>query len=138
MHDLHIGDFYNDVARILVLLYKRFPVRSALYIEDIIGPDNTDEFGLHSPRHTSCFSAALWLAEEGYFRYSGTIQQHALDEAVLSQASFLYFTTKDANASSMRINAIKHLIDEKNSQQLSEYMQTLLHGFAMNLQNNKL
>ncbi len=130
MHDLHIGDFYNDAARILVTLYMRFPVRSALYIEDISGPDSPDEYGLHSPRHMACFSAATWLAEEGYFRYSNTIQQIALDEAVLSQTGFLFFTAKEANGFETRIKTIKKLIDEKNSAKLSEYMKMVLTKYA--------
>lgn len=95
MHDLHIGDFYKDVAGILITLYMRFPQKSTLYIEDINGPDTPDEFGLHSPRHLSCFSAALWLAEEGYLRFTQTIHQDALDEVVLTQAAFLFFSSPD-------------------------------------------
>ena len=129
MHDLHIGDFYNDVARILVALYMRFPVRSALYVEDISGPDTPDEYGLHSPRHMACFSTALWLAEEGYFRYTDTIHQEALDEAVLSQAGFLFFTTKDDNELETRISIIKKMIVEKNSLKLQDYLASLLRQF---------
>lgn len=130
IHDLHIGDFYNDVARILVTLYMHFPVRSALYVEDISGPDTPDEYGLHSPRHMACFSAALWLAEENYFRFTGTIQQDALDEAVLSQASFLFFTAKDEHAGYTRIAMIKKLLDEKSSSALNNYLQETLNKFA--------
>ena len=130
MHDLHIGDFYNDVARILVALYMRFPVRSALYIEDISGPDTPDEFGLQSPRHMACYSTALWLAEEGYFRYTDTIHQQALDEAVLSQTSFLFFTAKETDKMSTRISHIKKLIDQKDSAKLQTYLQSLLQQYA--------
>ncbi len=86
---LHIDDFCRDCVRIMVLLHKRFPQKSTLYIEDIIGPDEPDEFGLHSPRHLACLGAALWLADEGYLRFGQTMQQQALDEAVLTHKAFL-------------------------------------------------
>ena len=93
MHDLNIGDFCKDTARIILTLYRRFPQKSTLYVEDISGPDLADDFGLHSPRHMACFSAILWLAEEGWLRYTSTIQQDAVDEVVLSQKAFVFFAS---------------------------------------------
>lgn len=136
MHDLHIVDFYNDTGRMLVSLYMRFPVRSALYIEDISGPDTPDEYGLHSARHVACFGAALWLAEEGYFRYSQPIQQEALDEAVLTQEAFLFFTSFDAPNSVSRITQIKQLIDDKNALLLGRYLHTTFKGFVQFRKNH--
>jgi hypothetical protein len=60
-----------------------------LFVEDIAGTDNPDEFGQHSKRHMACFGALLWLAEEGFLRYVDTIRQEALDQAVLSQRTFV-------------------------------------------------
>ena len=88
MTDLHIDDFYKDCARILLQLYRNFPRKCVLYVEDISGPDIPDEYGLHSDRHLSCLSAGLWLAESGYLTYAETIRQEALDQVVLSHKGF--------------------------------------------------
>lgn len=88
MADIHIEEFYKDTAIALVQLYNAFPRRVNLFVEDIAGTDEPDEFGLHSKRHMACFGALLWLAEEGFLRYVDTIRQEALDQAVLSQKTF--------------------------------------------------
>ncbi|GGE60337.1 hypothetical protein GCM10011533_11110 [Streptosporangium jomthongense] len=89
MADIHIEEFYKDAAVALVQLYGAFPRRVNLYVEDIAGPDEPDEFGLHSKRHMACLGALLWLAEEGFLRYVDTIRQEALDQAVLTQEAFI-------------------------------------------------
>lgn len=89
MADLHIDDFYGDAARILVQLFATFPGRELLYVEDLLGPGANDEFGLPSPRYRACFSAMLWLAEEGWLRYEAAIRQDGLDQAVLTQRALL-------------------------------------------------
>lgn len=89
MADIHVEEFYKDVAIALVQLYGAFPRRVNLFVEDIAGPDEPDEFGLHSKRHMACFGALLWLQEEGLLRYVDTIRQEALDQAVLSHAAFV-------------------------------------------------
>ncbi len=91
MH-LHIDDFSQDCARILLQLYASFPRPSAVYVEDLCGPDQLDEVGLHSKRHLSCLGAMLWLAEEGYLRFGDTIFQEGIEEAVLSRHAFLLLT----------------------------------------------
>lgn len=93
MADLHIDDFYRDVAKILVRLYAMFPRKITLYVEDISGPDDPDEFGLHHPRFQSCFSTMVWLAEHGYLLFESSIRQEALDQVVLSQKAFLVLTS---------------------------------------------
>lgn len=90
--DLQIDDFYKDVAAGLLALYQAFPRRVALYVEDLIGPEEPDEFGLPSPRHQSCLGALLWLAEEGFIRYDSTIRFQALDQAVLTEKAFVRLT----------------------------------------------
>jgi len=89
MADIHVEEFYKDVAVALAQLYSVFPRRTNLFVEDIAGPDEPDEFGLHSPRHMACFGALLWLEEEGLLRYVDTIRQEALDQAVLTQKAFV-------------------------------------------------
>ncbi|NQD95201.1 hypothetical protein HP532_21340 [Pseudomonas sp. CrR25] len=87
--DLQIDDFYKDAASGLLLLYQAFPRKVALYVEDLIGREEADEFGLPSKRHQSCLGALLWLAEEGYIRFDSTIAYDALDQAVLTEKGFL-------------------------------------------------
>ncbi|MDH4565137.1 hypothetical protein E8E95_00360 [Pseudomonas sp. BN414] len=87
--DLQIDDFYKDCATGLLQLYQAFPRRVALYVEDLIGPSEPDEFGLPSKRHESCLGALLWLADEGYLRFDSTIHFEALDQAVLTEKGFL-------------------------------------------------
>lgn len=94
MTDIHIDDFYKDAAKILLQLYLFFPKPAQIYVEDISGPDETDEFGLHSKRHTACLSTMIWLAESGYLRYVDTIRHEALDQAVLTQKAFTLLTSR--------------------------------------------
>lgn len=89
MADLHIDDFYRDVATILLRLYAVFPRKTILYVEDISGPDQPDEFGLHHPRFQAAFAALVWLADHGYVYYHDTIREEAVDQVVLSQRAFL-------------------------------------------------
>lgn len=94
MADIHIDDFYRDVAKIFMHLYAWFPRKTTLYVEDISGPDEPDEFGLHHPRFQACFSTMVWLAEQGYLQFEDNIRQEALDQVVLSQKAFLVLTTR--------------------------------------------
>ncbi|GGC73922.1 hypothetical protein [Marinobacter halophilus] len=89
MADIHVEEFYKDVAIALIQLYSAFPRRINLFVEDIAGPDETDEFGLHSKRHMACFGTLLWLSEEGLLRHVDTIRQEALDQAVLTRDAFV-------------------------------------------------
>lgn len=89
MADIHVEEFYKDAAIALVQLYGVFPRRINVFVEDIAGPDEPDEFGLHSKRHMACFGALLWLAEEDLLRYVDTIRQEALDQAVLTRRAFI-------------------------------------------------
>src|SRR5690606_36635675 len=87
--DLQIDDFYKDAASGLLMLYQALPRKVALYVEDLIGREEPDEFGLPSKRHQACLGALLWLAEEGFLRFESTITYDALDQAVLSEKGFL-------------------------------------------------
>lgn len=92
MSDLHIDDFYRDVAKILVILYGHFPSKMTLFIDDIAGPDTPDEFGLHSPRHLACLHTMLWLGKHGYLNYEQLVRQEAIDQVALTQIAFLLLT----------------------------------------------
>lgn len=94
MADLHIDDFYRDTAMILLRLHSTFPRKTILYVEDVCGLDDPDEFGLHTERFHSCFSAMVWLAEQGYIHFHETIREEALDQAVLSQRGFLLLSSR--------------------------------------------
>ena len=87
--DLQIDDFYKDAAAGMLLLYQSFPRKIGLYVEDLIGREEPDEFGLPTPRHQSCLGTLLWLAEEGYIRFDSTIGYDALDQATLSEKGVL-------------------------------------------------
>lgn len=87
--DLQIDDFYKDIAAGMLQLYQAFPRKIALYVEDLIGREEPDEFGLPSARHQACLGALLWLADEGYLRYESGIRYEALDQAVLTEKGFL-------------------------------------------------
>lgn len=93
MTDIHVDDFCKDAALALTVLYQAFPRPHTLFVEDLLGPDDVDEYGMHSPRHMACFSALLWLAEEGWLRYADTIRQEAVDQAVLSGRCFMLLST---------------------------------------------
>ncbi|MCJ0972480.1 hypothetical protein MST27_03725 [Pseudomonas sp. PS1] len=87
--DLQIDDFYRDASAGLLALYQAFPRKITLYVEDLIGHEEPDEFGLPSKRHQSCLGALIWLAEEGYLRYENTLQFQALEQAVLTEKAFI-------------------------------------------------
>lgn len=88
MLDVHIDDFFKDCAVILLHGFKYFPAKQVLYVEDISGPDEADEFGLHSPRHIAAFGAIVWLQEEGYIRFSEIDHQESVDDFVLASKAF--------------------------------------------------
>ena len=103
MNSLNIDDFCKDVAKTLVILYKQFPQRVTLYVEDISGPDQPDEFGLHSPRFSATFHTLLWLADTDYLRFSQTVKQEALEEVTLTHRAFMLLSSSQrAQASEPR------------------------------------
>jgi len=84
MYDIHIEEFFLDCTKILKQIYHAFPKNSNVYVEDISGPDQADEYGLHSDRFQSCFGAMLWLEHEKFIRFESTMRQEAIDQANLS------------------------------------------------------
>ena len=98
MTDINIDDFFKDGAKVLSQLYSVFPRRHSIFVEDICGPEEPDEFGMRSQRHMSCFGTLLWLGEEGYLRYEDVIRQEAIDQAVLSARCFTLLSTPASTA----------------------------------------
>ncbi|PID42109.1 MAG: hypothetical protein CSA52_00020 [Gammaproteobacteria bacterium] len=103
MADIHIEDFCKDIAKILLQLFNSFPRPSNVYVADIAGDDNPDEFGLHSERHLACFGAMVWLADEGYIRYVDTIRQEGIDQAVLTHRTLCLLS---------RVCSDRHLLND--------------------------
>jgi len=142
--DLHIDDFYRDAAAGLLMLYQAFPRKTALYVEDLIGREEPDEFGLPSKRHQSCLGALLWLAEEGYLRFETTIRFEALDQAVLSEKGFLRLSAAAPDtdkqlaalpAAIRRIrgnlaNQLREALARGDSERIAQLSHQLLHGDA--------
>ena len=88
MKDINVDDFFNDAARALLTLYQAFPRPLTLFVEDICGPEEPDEFGMHSNRYLACFGALIWLGEEGFLRFENTINSEAIEQAVLTGRCF--------------------------------------------------
>lgn len=92
MADINVENFYQHIAKILSILYAGFPTKQALYVDEVAGIDEPDEYGLHSPHYTAGFYAMIWLAEEDYLRYADTIRQDGVDQACLTHKAFLRLT----------------------------------------------
>ena len=92
MADINIENFYRHIAKSLHILYTHFPTRAALYVDEVAGVDEPDEYGLHSPTYTAGFYAMLWLADEGFISYADTIRQDGIDQAYLTHRGFLILT----------------------------------------------
>lgn len=114
MSDIHIEEFYHDIGFIFARLYAAFPRRSNIYVEDIAGADQADEFGLHSERFLSGFSALIWLKEQGYIDFENTVKQEAVDQAWLTEKSFLTLSSQ----ANITVDGIEH-----NLQNLPPYPQ---------------
>jgi hypothetical protein len=93
MSDINVDDFFQDAARALLILYQAFPRPRTLFVDDICGPEEPDEFGMHSDRFLACFGALVWLGEEGFLRSGETVRQEAVDQAVLTSRCFTLLTT---------------------------------------------
>ncbi len=147
MFDIHIEEFYHDTFRILDTLYSAFPKKCNVYVEDIAGADQPDEYGLHSDRFQCCFGAMLWLEQEGFLRYESTLRQEAIDQACLTMKGLAFVSTicrdpklidigmsiEPLNSSlSARPNiaSLKHILINGTSTQLALAMQSLLELYS--------
>tara|TARA_R110001592_G_scaffold38609_1_gene127284 strand:- start:131261 stop:131716 length:456 start_codon:yes stop_codon:yes gene_type:complete len=136
MADIHIDDFYRDVATIFLRLYAVFPRKSTLYVEDICGPDQPDEFGLHNPRFQAGFSAIVWLAEHGYLNFQETIRAEALDQVVLSQKTFLLLTSRSGlePGEDAEVAALAPSVLEQTSTNIAQLRSALREGSSIRIQ----
>ena len=92
MADINIENFYRHIAKILNILYIHFPTKAPIYVDEVAGIDEPDEYGLHSPTYMAGFYALIWLEEEGYLRYADTIRQDGIDQASLTHKALLKLT----------------------------------------------
>lgn len=140
MSDLHIDDFFRDAAKILVLLYSQFPRATTLYVEDISGPDEPDEFGLHSPRHESCFQTVLWLGSTGYLSHGALVRQEGTDRTVLTHEAFLLLNSASGNHKiddgeppfpdgELTIHRLRDELKQGSSDTLASFMRETMRNF---------
>ncbi|WP_317932067.1 hypothetical protein [Halioxenophilus sp. WMMB6] len=135
MADIHIADFHRDCASILALLYRSFPRKIQLFVDDIAGPAEPDEFGLPSPRHNACFSTMLWLADAQYLSYHSPIRQEALDQVTLTHMSFILLSSPAQipqldNGGHTHIDNIRQALKSGASSQLQS---AILHLFEQSM-----
>lgn len=123
MLDVHIDEFFKDCAVILLHGFKFFPAKQILYVEDICGPDEVDEFGLHSPRHIAAFGAIVWLQEEGFIRFTDINRQESVDEFVLTSTAFTRLLHTENDSVTTRLaQRLEFALLQKNSTSLSQLM----------------
>ena len=136
MADIHSDDFYRDVATIFLRLYAVFPRKSTLYVEDICGPDQPDEFGLHHPRFQAGFSAMVWLADHDYLHFQETIRAEALDQVVLSQKAFLLLTSRSSlePVESNDENDLPPSVLEQTASNITQLRSALREGSSIRMQ----
>jgi len=147
MYDIHIEEFFLDCTKILKQIYQAFPKNSNVYVEDISGPDQADEYGLHSDRFQSCFGAMLWLEHEQFIRFESTMRQEAIDQANLSSKGLrlmssichdeymnkLSDTIKpkiDNLKGRPNIDTLNHIIKNGTSSQLALAVQYLIQKYS--------
>ncbi|WP_196158531.1 hypothetical protein [Reinekea sp. G2M2-21] len=131
MLDIHITEFYNDTARILLSLYRAFPRQISMYVEDISGLDTPDEYGLHSERHLACFNTFLWLSEEGLIRYGDIERQTAFNHCVLTLDAFRWLSSFDAVEGGVKfIDELHIAITQGTSNDVEALIKSLLNAQA--------
>ncbi len=133
MSDIHIDDFFKDGCKILVHLYNNFPRTCMLFVDDISGPDEPDEFGLHSTRHQSCFSTMLWLADAGYMSYDDRVRQEGLDQAVLTHKGFLVLNARSPLAKNQMDNNLPESVQEFQKTNISVMREALKNGTSADI-----
>jgi hypothetical protein len=146
MFDIHIEEFFHDSFKVLHTLYQAFPKKCNVFVEDIAGADQPDEYGLHSDRFQCCFGAMLWLEQEGFIRFESTMRQEAIDQASLTMKGLVMVSTLCRNQyindlclsiypknegliGRPNIESLKHILKNGTSTQLALAMQNLLNSF---------
>jgi len=131
MLDIHITEFYNDTAKILLSLYRSFPRQVSMYVEDISGLDTPDDYGLHSERHLGCFNTFLWLEVEGLIRYGDVEQQTAFNHCVLSLDGFRWLASFDTSDGGAKfIDELEMAIKHGTSDDVEAMVKTILNAQA--------
>jgi len=147
MFDIHIEEFFSDCTKILKQLYLAFPKKSNVFVEDIAGPDQPDEYGIHSDRSQSCFGAMLWLEKERFISFESTLRQEAVDQSVLTakglrlMSSICHDEYINAITDSIypikaglkglpNIDTLNHIMKHGTSSQLGLAMQHLIHTYS--------
>jgi hypothetical protein len=147
MFNIHIEEFFLDCTKIMKQLYMAFPMKSNVFVEDISGPDQADEYGLHSDRFQSCFGAMLWLEQERFIKYENTLKQEAIDQATLTSkglklmASICHDEKMNAITDQIHplieglkalpnIDTLNHIMKHGTSSQLALAMQHLIHKYS--------
>ena len=110
-NDLNFEDFCQDSARVFLSLMVQFPLPTTLYIEDIVGPEPEDEFGIKSERYLRTLGTISWLAHEGYIRYSQQVNQEAFDDTVLTEQG-LRLLLSPAQAHSTLLDLLRSQLNE--------------------------
>lgn len=128
MSDLHIDDFYKDAALILLQLYKNFPRKITLFVEDICGPDVVDDFGLHSERHLACFSTIRWLADSNYLHFDDTIREEATDQTVLSHKAFTLLASPAQGHAATDLEHLPSSVQQSLSTNVAQLRKTIKGG----------
>jgi len=146
MFDIHIEEFFHDSFKVLNTLYQAFPKKCNVFVEDIAGADQPDEYGLHSDRFQCCFGSMLWLEQEGFIRFESTLRQEAIDQASLTMKGLVMVSTLCRNkyindlcllispkneslTGRPNIESLKHIMAHGTSTQLALAMQYLLNSF---------
>ena len=104
-------------------------------MDEVSGPDEPDEFGLHHPRFQAGFSAMVWLADQGYLQFEDTIRQEALDQVVLTRRGFLLLSSRSAlEPQEPESNADTPLsVRERSQQNIARLREALREGSSAGL-----
>jgi cytochrome c553 len=122
-------------------------MKSNVFVEDISGPDNADEYGLHSDRFQSCFGAMLWLEQERFIIFESTLKQEAIDQATLTSKGLKLMSSichdREINALTEQIHPVieglkglpnidtlNHIMKHGTSSQLALAMQHLIQKYS--------
>jgi hypothetical protein len=140
MNDVNIDDFYHDIGVILLSLFQQFPRKVSLFIDDISGPADMDEFGLHSSRYLCAIGALMWLHDEGYIRYLDIIKEESAEECTLTQKSFVKLIRPNlsreqfgqANSIKKRESTLAFKMQKALREQSSIDMQNIIEQYFFN------
>ena len=120
MLDIHITEFYNDVGRIFNRLYSQFPRQITLWVDEISGPDQPDEYGMHSERYIATYATILWLQQEGLLRFNDVDKQDAFNHCCLTLDGFRLLSgiAELAQESERPIDLIRAALKAQSSNQM--------------------